>query len=322
MRGAYESAGAQLFGPFGLSLQIRTIAQDLRRILAGVPNVRRFRPDVIWLNRAELVIWAQVVGRLVGVPIVCHLRHAPNFRFRWLYRGVRHYLAVSEFTARQWVEWGLPADRVTVLHNAVPESEYPWGDAEERVSAAAELGIAPSAPVALYYGRVVREKGVLTMLDAWDKVLGERAEAVLLIVGARDPSQVEVNARIDAMAAASVKWHPQVDNVIPFLHAADVVVLPTWDGEPFGRVVIEAMLTGRPVIGSDGGGIPEILAGEMTRFRVPPRDPDALASHLTATLDWRTVEPELGRRCREYVVSNFAASDHVDVLEQTLKRYA
>ena len=104
------------------------------------------------------------------------------------------------------------------------------------------------------------------------------------------------------------------------LQAADLVVLPASWQEPFGRVVIEAMSAGLPVIASRVGGIPEILTGRFEPQLVPPDDAAALAAAIGRLADWRRTEPDLGAAGREHVQRHFHLTDTVDAVEATLAR--
>jgi glycosyltransferase involved in cell wall biosynthesis len=119
----------------------------------------------------------------------------------------------------------------------------------------------------------------------------------------------------------SYRRFPMTSNVVPFLHASDVVVFPTLLKEAFGRVVIEGMATGRPVVASRTGAVPEILSGPMARFLVEPNAPDELAAKLGSVLRWRDDEPELGEKCAHWVEQMFPFGRHVDQLEDILQRH-
>lgn len=314
----YERAGLPLHGPFRFDFDPRHPFAGLRGYRSAAALVRRLRPDVLWLHRPEHIIWAQSVARLAGVPIACHVHHAPNYRLtRLLMTGVPTYIAVSEFTRQGWIARGVRADRISVVHNAIPAGAYPAGGDVERRAARAELGLDVEEPVALYYGRVTEEKGVLTLIEAWRRF----GRGSLLLVGS--PSPLHDPVLRDALATLepeSWRWYPGQSEVIRFLHAADVVVVPSWWEEPFGRVVIEAMSTGRPVIGTRTGGIPEILTGPMSRFLIDPRDADALLERIASTIGWRVDEPALGAECRNWVDEHFAFEAYVDQVEGWLER--
>jgi len=113
-------------------------------------------------------------------------------------------------------------------------------------------------------------------------------------------------------------WLPKQADVVVPLHAADVVVAPSlWD-EPFGRVIIETVATGRPAVVSRIGGTPEVLDGAFERFLVEPGDAGMLASALAGLVDWRHHEPALATLCRDRVRDRFSVDQMVKGVEGSL----
>jgi glycosyltransferase involved in cell wall biosynthesis len=108
-------------------------------------------------------------------------------------------------------------------------------------------------------------------------------------------------------------------DVVSILHAADVVVLPARWEEPFGRVVIEAMATGRPAVAARAGGIPEILDGEFARFLFAPEDAAALADRLRDLRSWRTADPGLAERCVDHVAERFSLNSTATRMDAVLQ---
>jgi glycosyltransferase involved in cell wall biosynthesis len=105
-------------------------------------------------------------------------------------------------------------------------------------------------------------------------------------------------------------------DVVGMLHAADVLVLPSMWEEPFGRVVLEAMATGRPAVASAVGGIPELLDGEFTAMLFPRGDHQALAERLAGLRNWRSLDPSLADRCVAHVSERFTLDAEVTRLEE------
>lgn len=323
LRAAFERAGAGLEGPVPFKLRSGSPARDLRSFLPAVRLARRLRPDVVWLNRAEHIAWGTLIARAGGAGLVCSLHHAPSSaRVRLLARGVGRFAAVSAFTRDQWIEAGVRPDRVEVLHNALPPGRYPAGGAGELHAARAALGLPVQGRVVTFYGRFGEEKGLPTLLDAFRR-LG-RDDTTLLLAGFYPPDQdtAAVRAEVESQGPARVRVVPGSADVVPFLHAADVVVSPSWVQEAFGRTVVEGMSTGRPVVASRVGGTPELLEGGMERLLVPSRDPGALAAALSALLDWREREPSLGDACRAWVAQRFPWERRLDRLEALLREQA
>jgi glycosyltransferase involved in cell wall biosynthesis len=128
--------------------------------------------------------------------------------------------------------------------------------------------------------------------SAWRK-LGERSRgAILLLVDSMsDDSNATLPAALERelllLDPHSYRRFPITADVLRFLHACDMAVFPSLLQEAFGRVVIEGMATGRPVVASRVGAVPEILSGPMTRFLVEPSSPGQLADRLPSLLSWR-----------------------------------
>jgi glycosyltransferase involved in cell wall biosynthesis len=297
-------------------------ARDLVRMAPAVLSAARKKPDVVYPNRFAEIVWATAVGRVSGSPVVCHLheiRHARPGSFP--NEHVRRFIAVSEFLRDQWVAVGLDPDLIDVVHNGVSPVDYPAGGAAERTEARARLGLPQEGFVALYYGRLDPEKGIDVLLDAWRKLDIAGDEGTLLIVGSPSAHLAEGPQLLQAWqesAPPGCVWRPAQSDVVTLLHAADVVVVPSVWAEPFGRVIVEALATGRPALATRMGGIPEILTGEFERFLVEPGDAAALAAGLEDLVDWRTREPELAGSCTAHVRDNFSLDLLVDGVERTL----
>ncbi|MGQ7294847.1 glycosyltransferase family 4 protein [Quadrisphaera sp. KR29] len=320
-------AGAQLHGPVRVAWEPRRTPADLAAYRESAQLLRRLRPDVLWVQRFEHLAWAHAARALTRTPLVCHLHHAPMYRRpvqRVLATGVRRHLAVSDFTRRQWVEAGLPGERVGVLRNAVPADTYVPGGEQESVAARQRLGLPPGARVALLYGMLVEGKGAGVVARAWPLVEAADPAAHLLVAGDVPQGHPDggLGDVLDAAVAAgrATRLGPQ-DDVVPLLHAADVVLFPTLLPESFGRVALEAVSTGRPVVAARSGALPEVLAGAGEDLLVPAGDHAALAASALRLLRWREEDPGLGARMLS-VAAGFDAGRRMDVLEAELERQA
>jgi glycosyltransferase involved in cell wall biosynthesis len=233
---------------------------------------------------------------------------------------VAKFIAVSRFIREEWLSIGLEPDSIDVVHNGVDSKDYPFGGLAERARARRALGLPEDGFLALYCGRLDPVKGIEVLLDAW-RLLGlDPAGNRLLVVGSPEPD-AEGAAFGQALvegAPPGCHWLPSRRDVTTPFHAADVVVVPSLVKESFGRVVVEAMVTGRPVVAARVGGIPEILDGEFSRFLFDRGDAASLADRLIAVADWREREPTLAEVCRAHVKENFTGQAMVDGIERVL----
>ena len=282
---------------------------------------RRLQPEVIYANTPQSLMWACATAGRSRVPIVCHLHGVvgrPIGRQRaFMAKRVSSFLAPSVFVRDDWVKHGLPADRVHVVPQAIDPNAYPPATPQSRASARTMLGLPPAAFVVLYLGRIVPDKGVEVLVRAWRRMDWNPDEGQLLVVGPPWPqSYMEY---LQKLAPSNCRFSDVQSDVVPILHAADVLVLPAlWD-EPFGRVIIEAMATGCPVVASRAGGIPEILSGEFSSMMFERGNEEELAARLLELQHWRRDEPGLADACVTHVAESFDLASAADTIEQALE---
>jgi glycosyltransferase involved in cell wall biosynthesis len=168
--------------------------------------------------------------------------------------------------------------RYAVVRNGVDLDRFRPAGEEARAAGRASLGIDPQVPLAVCIGRVTRQKGQDLLLAAWPWVRAYRPDAELCLVGDGDLLPV-----LRARSPAGVGFFGSVHDVRPWYAAADVVVLPSrWEG--MSLALLEALVSGRPVVATAVAGLAEAMpdgAGEL----VPPSDPAALAVAILRRLD-------------------------------------
>jgi glycosyltransferase involved in cell wall biosynthesis len=199
-------------------------------------------------------------------------------------------VAVSRALAEELAHLGVPRDRLHVVPNGVdPTLFHP----RDRSSARLALGVPGDADIVLFVGRLEPQKGVHELLDAFERVRARAPRALLVLAG--DGVDLEaVRARVSRWAPAAVRLLGATEHarVAEWMSACDVLALPSWaEGTP--NVVLEALASGRPVVATRVGGIPDVLRDERAGILVPPRDvsalADALATALYATWDEEAV---------------------------------
>jgi glycosyltransferase involved in cell wall biosynthesis len=236
---------------------------------------------------------------------------------------VSRFTANSGFTRDAWLNAGIDPAKVDLVYLGIDPAEYPQGGATERYAARERLGIRQDDFVATFVGRLDASKGVPVLLDAWHRLGLTSSEAQLLLVGT-PVLQGDPQAYLDELTASappgSVRFLGARRDVVTPLHAADVAVVPSVVHESFGRTVIEALATGRPVVASRAGAMPEILAGPFDRFLFERGDAAALATLLSGLVGWQAREPELADRCAGRVHTAFTLTAMVDGIETAIER--
>jgi glycosyltransferase involved in cell wall biosynthesis len=274
--------------------------------------IRACGPDVVHAHSAK----AGLAGRLAvrgRVPTVFQPHawsfqalegHAAELAVKWERFGARWsdlILCVSEAERLTGLQAGITA-RWAVVHNGIDLGRFRPAGPEAGPAARAGLplpaGLPAGAPLVVCIGRLSRQKGQDVLLRAWQRMRVPDARLVLVGDGPdRD--------RLRNTAPAGVLFSGASQDVRPWIHAADVLVLPSrWEG--MALAPLEAMACGRPVVMSDVNGARESLPpGHASHCLVPPADPAALAGALTALLTDPALRDHLGRTARSHTRAVF-----------------
>jgi glycosyltransferase involved in cell wall biosynthesis len=302
---------------------LRSAGELVTTALAGA----RTRPDLVYVNDYQHTPFGALVSAATRSPLVAHLRLTPPAvsarQMRASVPRVQRFIAVSADTRERFSQFGYPRERIDVVYNGVDLTRYSPGSVEERRISRRELGIADDEYLVLYVGRIDAVKGIETLIGAVNQ-LRERGRRIRLVVvgrpawhetveaGERYVAALQQRALSGTAAFIGVQLNP-----VPLYRAADVVAVPSHWPEPFGRVIVEAMACGRPVVASGVGGIPEILTGELKALLVPPADEAALAARLDAISGH---VDDLGQACRDEAEARFGLDTMIDGIEESFSR--
>jgi starch synthase len=201
----------------------------------------------------------------------------------------------------------LTTERVHVIRNGIDTEEYA---PDTGTAVLARHGIDPGRPTVVYVGRVTRQKGLAVLLRAAEMLDGQ--VQVVLCAGQADTP--EFGAEVTGLVAqlresrSGVIWLNEMlpkAEVIQILSHATVFACPSLY-EPLGIVNLEAMACGTPVVGSNVGGIPEVVLDAQTGLLVPPGDHVTLAEALASLLSDPARAAAMGELGRQHVAAEFS----------------
>jgi len=232
---------------------------------------------------------AVALARLLGVPAVIKLHgsdmnvvaelRGPRMLLSWAMTRAARVVAVSSPLRDKAIGLGAAPAVVDVVPNGVDRTRF---HPRDRSEARRTLRIG-DGPVALYVGNVERHKGVVDLVHAFSTLREPGSRAELFVVG--DGAAMGECRRIADGAGAPVTFvGPRRHDEIPtWLAAADALVLPSWnEGTP--NVVLEALASGRRVVATSVGGVPDVVSTDAAGVLVPPRNPEALAKAMWSVL--------------------------------------
>jgi len=292
---------------------------QIRQIAVYVWRLSRFfrarGAQVVHANSLKADILGALAARLAGVPIIWHVRDriaddylpgAATTGFRLACRFLPSFVIVNSMATMKTLQ--LPSSRrARVVYNAVVHDGLPAEDFDAPFS---PKGDGHKAPVIALVGRISPWKGQDIFLRAAAEVVKEFPGAKFQIIGAplfgEEAWEAEVRALCTALGLdEGVEWLGFRRDVPDLVAHCDLLVHASKTGEPFGQVVVEAMMAARPVVATRGGGIPEIVLEGETGLLVPMNDAPAMASAILEILRAPERAREMGRSGQARARSTF-----------------
>jgi glycosyltransferase involved in cell wall biosynthesis len=283
-------------GPVGEVLQsrgIRVTALNARRptdsgaIARLARLIRRERYDTVF----SFLIHANVAAALVS-PFFRQIRFLqsiqttqPEPAWHWFAQGVVHRVAEkivvpSPSVAQAAIERSsIPDDKIVIIANAIDLEEFPPRP---------KCDLAMPARIG-FIGRLDPIKRVQDLIQAM-KLLGDRAMLDIYGEGPERQRLTELVATLELQN--QVTFHGSIPSPQPALRQMDVLVLPS-QAEGFGLVLIEAMATGIPVVGTDAPGIRNVIQHGTTGLLTPIASPAGLAAAISKLLDDKNLRESL-----------------------------
>ncbi|MFF8643129.1 glycosyltransferase [Streptomyces sp. NPDC015345] len=211
-------------------------------------------------------------SRLATVPLAVSL--SANRR-RW-WSGVERFFCISAAQRDVLARAGMPAERLAVKHNFVPDPDIHRSGAGEHL---------------LYLGRLAEAKGVRLLMAAWDEIAASGGVGVPLVIAGAGPLERAVSAW--ATGRDDVRYVGLYDTAQcrqAIARSVAVVAPSTWL-EAFGLVAVEAMAAGVPAVAAGHGAFVELVEDGVSGLLHRPGDSASLASRIRRI----TAEPALGR---------------------------
>jgi glycosyltransferase involved in cell wall biosynthesis len=315
---------------------VRKSQSEYRSDFAKV--LKSHQPDLVLCNSLSTGRLCGPVTAELGIAAVGYLRDIINLSNKAVQdvNQLDQIVAVSQATKDHHAGQGMTASKITVIHNGVdlelfrPDAsrlgvssgsasqatatDAPATDAHARASKIkSELGIPASSPALLFVGQIGMRKGVDVLLDVFEKVVAPISDCHLLIVGRRHSTKQEAiqyesdliqRSQSDA-CAGQVHWLHRRDDMPDIYAGVDLLLHPARQ-EPLGRVILEAVSSGLPVLTTFVGGSPEILGcHDSFDLLCPVDDAQTMADRAIAILQDDDLRRSIAQELRTMAQQRF-----------------
>ena len=281
--------------------------------------LKRFRPDIVYMFGSIRPILWYFVARLASNSVVVAAERSSVARLRD--RLGRHfdkylldaYIANSECAIRELSRIGIPRSKQYLIYNGISIPKVPLR--RKRV-------IVHGGPLLICVANITKNKGQRVLLEAVCRLQEEYPGMKALLVG-RDNTKGRFFARIRELGLEKTySWVDYQNDVGNYLEQADLFVLPSLYYEGTPTSILEAMSSGVPVVGSDTGGISELVRHESTGLLVPRGDSIELSRAIRRLLESPELVDRIVRRALDQVSSKHSIESmtrgYIEVFHQLL----
>jgi len=294
--------GIKVIGTKGLNIAgLRSLFYVLLGTIQLIRLVRKENIDIIhghYLYPAGLIAVLAGIFTKKKVYVTSHGSDIfclyPQYKFmqpiiRFVLKRADVVLAVSVSLKEEILKFGVNdiKDKVRLNWNTVDINEFYPIDSENSLIVSEnkntdnfkdELNIPENKPIILFVGNIIKRKNVATIIEAKKQL---KSNCVLVVVGG-GPLLANLKEKVEDEGIGDVIFTGPRNDVANIIRSSDILILPSYS-ESFGLVLIEALACGKPVIGSNVGGIKEIITSDVGLL-VEPTDPKGLANAIDSIL--------------------------------------
>jgi len=315
---------------------------DLKAFSSIFRLLRRMKPHIVHTHTSKAGILGRLAAWMARVPTIIHTPHGHVFyghfgrslsriflqMERLLGKITHHHIALTPEECNDYLSLRVAQpNNTSVIHSGVDLQRFSKG-AKQRTEKRKELGFSPHSLVVGYVGWLIPIKGVTYLVNAMAKIVEQHPKSLLVLVGKGDDKgeeEIKLKEQVERAGLADkvrfLGWRPDVDEI---MGCFDIFVLPSLN-EGMGRVLVEAMAAGLPIVASRVGGIPDLVKDGENGLLVPPADTSALEKAISSLLHDGARRKRMGKAgkkmCGPY--SAEAMVEQIDVLyTELLEKYS
>ncbi len=286
--------------------------------------IKKEKIDIVHINNCfNSNLEAIFASRLLKVPCVAHVRWGVEslFSSRFGAKLIPRFIAISEFVKERLRKLGISDRKIEVVYDGIDvcdcqnkKSNFQGDNFNKYSFEKHNVGL---------FACIVWWKGHKVFIEAVNILIKEKKlkNCKFFIVGdVVDKKSKLKEELIDLVNKLNLEdyivFTGHQDNVFPFMDKMDIVVHTSIKPEPFGRVIIEAMALGKPVIATKMGGPLEMIENGVDGILIEPGNPEILAEKILFLLSNRDKRIEIGRNAQITARKKFSIESHVRKIEK------
>jgi glycosyltransferase involved in cell wall biosynthesis len=261
-------------------------------VIKDILFLKKRNIDLIHVNYLGWRDSITIAAKILKIPIVLHCRNEPVVKNKttksWNISLADRIVTVSKKTKETLNLLPKDYSKALPIYNAIEVDKFSKGN-----SIRAELGLKDSDFVVGLIGQLSKRKGLKDFVEMAKLVSEKHSHVEFIVVGeapAGSQDFADEMKRLGDILGVSqkIKYTGRRDDVQNIMKSLNVLTVPSY-AEPFARVILEAMASKIPVVGSDVSGIPEAVVDGVTGFIIPPGNPVVFAERINQLVE----EPEL-----------------------------
>lgn len=243
-------------------------------------------------------------------------------KLRYLVRNIDRLICPSQETREELLGCGTREDKITVIPNGIDAKKFkPVVDIHEKNRLKEELGIKSRFTIT-FVGRLVPQKGVNILLQAFKNVSPIDNETQLLIMGSGYQEDFYRRWATDNNLAEQVIFMGETEEISKYLQACDLFILPSL-AEGLSNALLESMATGLPVVATRVGGTKDIIENNVNGILVEPKNSRQIAQAISSLIKDQGYAHRLGRNARKTIEKKYSLSkigkEYIQLYSQLLK---
>jgi len=305
---------------------------DLRAFFALIKILRNERPDIVHTHTSKAGILGRWAAFFVRVPVIIHTPHGHVF---WGYFGklkTRIFILLEKISALVTDRLVMlteqekidhlhfhiaPENKFSVVHSGINLDEFS-NTSVDPAAMKRRLGIPEDNLIVGTVGRLTSIKGHRYLIEAARKIAGSRPDTTFVILGDGELLDELKNMVTRSDIEENIKFLGWRSDVAEVMSTFDIFALPSLN-EGMGRVLVEAMALGRPIVASNIGGIPDLVVDCENGYLVSVGDVESLAARIRKLLDDPEKREEMGE-CGKKIAIDYSANAMVQKIDRVYRK--